>query len=140
MMQNIDCELEPQVQLRSGLRSQGGRKGISLLPDVGAAWEFILTLVINWVHEVEQPLSACFWPDNIRDGLLPLIAVTARSGGCAWCGVVCVLSMGSLCQKSRRDGRNPPPGAFKQFPLHLSRAWRRQHSENAAELRPLEKG
>lgn len=26
MMQNIDCELEPQVQLGSGLRSQGERK------------------------------------------------------------------------------------------------------------------
>lgn len=39
MMQNIDCELEPPVQLDSGLRSQGERKGISLLPDAGAAWE-----------------------------------------------------------------------------------------------------
>lgn len=38
MMQNIDCELEPQVQLGSGLRSQGERERISLLPDVGAAW------------------------------------------------------------------------------------------------------
>lgn len=45
MMQNIDCELEPRVQLGSGLRSQGERKGISLLPDAGAAWELFWLLL-----------------------------------------------------------------------------------------------
>lgn len=47
--------------------------------------------------------------------------------------------MGQLCQRGRRDGRNPPPGAFKRFPLHLNRVWQRQRSENTTELRPLGK-
>lgn len=45
MMQNIDCELEPWVQLDSGLHSQGERKGISLLPDAGAARELFWPLL-----------------------------------------------------------------------------------------------
>lgn len=40
MMQNIDCELEPEVQPGSGLRIQGEKKEISLLPNAAAAWEF----------------------------------------------------------------------------------------------------
>lgn len=40
MMQNIDCELEPEVQPGSGLCIQGEKKQISLLPDAEAAWEF----------------------------------------------------------------------------------------------------
>ena len=84
-----------------------------------------------YVHSSGQTISECSSSPYYR---------RSKVGG-MWVvqGCVSALSMGPLCQRSRRDGRNPPPGAFKRFPLHLNRVWQRRCSENTTELRPLGK-
>lgn len=116
-------------------------KELSLLPDAAdeSCLRIILTIVINQVLEAELPLSAFPMPGNIRVLLFSLLMSQQGQGVWVVWAFVSALSMGLLCQRSRRDGRNPPPGAFKQFPLLLNRVWHRSCSEDATELRCLEK-